>query len=68
MATTTIQDKRISDKVRLISSHLSAISDIITTEQIEKHSWSASPYASGYAKYLNSMRAEIDKAKAIRIW
>lgn len=66
MATQVIQDKKISDKVRLITSHLSAISDIITTEQIEKQSWSASYYASKYNQYLNQMRAAIDKAKTIR--
>ena len=66
MATQVIQDKKISDKVRLITSHLSAISDIITTEQIEKRSWDASSYASKYNQYLNQMRAAIDKAKTIR--
>lgn len=67
MATQTIQDKKISDKVRLITSHLSAINDIITTEQIEKRSWGASSYASKYNQYLNQMRAAVDKAKSIRL-
>lgn len=67
MATQTIQDKKISDKVRLISSHLSAITDIITTEQIEKRSWGASSYASKYNQYLNQMRDTIKKAQQIRL-
>ena len=67
MATQTIQDRKISEKVRLISTHLSAIADIITTEQIEKGSWGASSYASKYNQYLNNMRAVIEKAKSIRL-
>ena len=67
MATQTIQDKKISDKVRLITSHLSAIDDLITTEQIEKRSWEMSSYASKYRKYLQDMSATIKKAKAIRL-